>query len=243
VTAVIWHDLECGAYAEDLALWRSLAAEHGDPVLDIGAGTGRVSLDLARRGHRVTALDSDPELLDELARRAEQLPLSTVRADAREFELAQRFALCVVPMQTVQLLGGSAGRRAFLARARSHLRPGGLLACAIVAEVEPLDCAASDLKLMPQTARVDGNLYVSRTTHVRVCTRTVCIERERSVFAAEQALASAQRVPERYVVELDRLSASQLLREGREAGLTPAGTRSIAATETHTGSTVVMLGA
>ena len=68
--SVIWHDLECGAYAEDLPLWRALAAEHGDPVLDVGAGTGRVTLDLARAGHRVTALDRDPELLDALAQRA-----------------------------------------------------------------------------------------------------------------------------------------------------------------------------
>ncbi len=35
--SVIWHDLECGAYAEDLELWRSLADEYGDLVLDIGA--------------------------------------------------------------------------------------------------------------------------------------------------------------------------------------------------------------
>ena len=55
----IWHDLECGAYAEDLPLWRSLASTYGDPVLDVGAGTGRVALDLARRGHRVTALDRE----------------------------------------------------------------------------------------------------------------------------------------------------------------------------------------
>jgi len=68
-TASIWHDLECGGYAEDLPLWRELAGGAGGPVLDVGAGTGRVTLDLATRGAVVTALDVDADLLDELARR------------------------------------------------------------------------------------------------------------------------------------------------------------------------------
>ena len=54
--AVIWHDVECGRYAADLPLWRGLADEASGPVLDVGAGTGRVAIDLARRGHEVTAL-------------------------------------------------------------------------------------------------------------------------------------------------------------------------------------------
>jgi len=49
VIAVVWHDLECGAYLEDLPVWQRLAAQHGNPILDVGAGTGRVTLDLARR--------------------------------------------------------------------------------------------------------------------------------------------------------------------------------------------------
>ena len=55
----VWHDVECGGYAADLPLWRELAAREAGPVLDVGAGTGRVALDLARAGHDVTALDRD----------------------------------------------------------------------------------------------------------------------------------------------------------------------------------------
>jgi SAM-dependent methyltransferase len=84
--AVIWHDVECGAYAADLPLWRELAERAGGPVLELGAGTGRVALDLAARGHQVTALDVDAELLAELAARAERagVAVETVVADARE---------------------------------------------------------------------------------------------------------------------------------------------------------------
>ena len=67
---VIWHDVECGRYDADIALWRELAAAADGPILDVGAGTGRVTLDLARRGHDVVALDIDPALLAELERRA-----------------------------------------------------------------------------------------------------------------------------------------------------------------------------
>ena len=74
---VVWHDLECGSYRADLPLWRELAAEGAarlrerrEPVLDVGAGTGRVALDLAARGPRVTALDRDAELLAALRERA-----------------------------------------------------------------------------------------------------------------------------------------------------------------------------
>ena len=52
----LWHDLECGDYADDLPLWRALAAEALGPVLDVGAGTGRVSLELAAGGVPVVAL-------------------------------------------------------------------------------------------------------------------------------------------------------------------------------------------
>ena len=106
MTDVLWHDLECGGYDLDLPLWRELADREGSPVLDVGAGTGRVALDLARRGHEVVAVDRDPVLLDALADRGAGLAVSVVAADARAFDLGRRFPLVIVPMQTLQLLGG-----------------------------------------------------------------------------------------------------------------------------------------
>src|ERR1044072_4002821 len=110
----IWHDLECGGYREDLPLWRALAGEARGPALDVGAGTGRVTLDLAARGVPVVALDADAALLDALRHRAKGLHVESGVADDRRFPLGRRFALVIVPMQTLQLLGGARGRAAFL---------------------------------------------------------------------------------------------------------------------------------
>src|SRR5690348_14622493 len=107
--AALWHDLECNGYRDDLPAWRALAAATGGSVLDVGAGTGRVTLELAAQGHEVVALDRDGALLAALAHRAAGLAVETVVADACDFDLGRRFALIVVPMQTLQLLDRRAG--------------------------------------------------------------------------------------------------------------------------------------
>ncbi|MCW3019451.1 MAG: Methyltransferase type 12 [Solirubrobacterales bacterium] len=253
--AVIWHDLECGAYTADLALWHELAEDACEGVapvpgsglgrvLDVGAGTGRVALALARAGQRVTAIDLDAQLLDALRERAGGLDVETVRADARLFELDRRdFALCLAPMQTLQLLAGATGRLEFMRRARAHLAPGGLLACAIVTEIDPFDCDAGDLGPSPEVVRIEGATYISRATRVLVDGRVVRIERERGIVPRGRTDACPPaREPawELDVIELDRVSVAQLRHEGHEAGLTAAGARLVAATDEHTASVVVM---
>src|SRR3954451_569385 len=129
----LWHDLECGAYREDLPLWRALAAAAGGVVLDAGAGAGRrglglaglgggggglgrVPLHLAGLGVGMVALDVEAALLEALEHRATGLSVETVAADARQLAIGRRFCLVIVPMQTLQLLGGARGRAAFLQR-------------------------------------------------------------------------------------------------------------------------------
>lgn len=260
--AVVWHELECGAYEADLPLWRELARAAGGRVLEIGAGAGRVTLELARLGHQMTALERDPELLEKLHERAAAMGLrgiETVCADARELAAPPAsFALCIVPMQTLQLLGGVRERRAFLARAYASLRPGGVLACAIVTEVHTFDARAGGVGAEPDLVRAGDLAFVSRAVRVAADAGTIRIERERRVLegwsagAARSALATgssgrAQAPPgrslEHDVVELARVQVAELQREGEDVGLIPRGTRAIAPSERHSGSVVVMFGA
>jgi SAM-dependent methyltransferase len=245
---IVWHDLECGSYRADLPLWRELAERCGDPILDVGAGSGRVALDLAAAGHRVTALDLDPDLLGALRDRSGELPVEIVCADARSFELSRRdFALCLVPMQTLQLLSDATERAAFLRCARAHLRPGGLLACAIVTELDPFDAADGSPAPTPEISCVGETLYISQAIGVRVLPRRIVIERSRRRTSSDDARdrsdggSADEPAVERNVIELARVSAAELDQEGLEAGFRPEPALVIEPTDDHVGSLVVML--
>lgn len=244
--SVIWHDLECGAYVADLPLWRSLAAEHGDPVLDIGAGTGRVALDLASAGHRVTALDRDRDLISALEERlgnrselfgpSSQPLVKTVVADAREFDLGERFRLIIMPMQTVQLLGGPDGRAAFLACARRHLEPGGAIAIAIAEALDLYDVTDGVPSPLPDIRELDGVVYSSQPVAVRADPGGFVLERLR-----ETVSVAGERTVEQDLIRLDRLTGRELEREGRAAGFIRAQRARVRETADYVGSEVVIL--
>ena len=236
--AVVWHEVECGPYRADLPLWRALAAEHPGPILDVGAGTGRVALDLAGRGHRVTALDRDGALLAELARRAGGLAVETVRADARAFDLGARFALAIAPMQMVQLLRGARERLAFLRCARRHLLPAGVLAIALTEELQAFEAGAGPAAPVPDMLERDGVLWSSTPTAIREVSGGYVLERRR-----ERVARDGRRSVQLDRVTLARLSAERLEDEARQAGLAVAPRRYVEPTLDHVGSVVVMLGA
>jgi SAM-dependent methyltransferase len=229
---VVWHDVECGRYSADLALWYELASRERGPVLDIGAGTGRVALPLARAGHEVVALDREPELLAALTARAAGVRVATVVADATDFVLGRRFGLAIVPMQTVQLLPD---RARFLAAVRRHLLPGGLLALAIAATLEDFGDLGGELPA-PDVATVADWRFASQPMAVRALPDATRIERVRRAFAPDGSVTE-----EDDVIELAALTTASLEAEGRAAGFTPEPARAIPATDEHVGSEVVLL--
>lgn len=237
--AVVWHDVECGGYGEDLALWRRLAAEEagaGGAVLDVGAGTGRVSLDLAAAGFAVTALDSERELLEALAERAGELRVDTVVADARDFTAGDGFSLIIVPMQTLQLLGGPEGRAGFLRSARAALKPGGVVAAALADALESFDSESDGLP-EPDQAEIDGVRFTSLPLAVVDEGDRAAIHRLRQVEAPGGVAVSE----ERDIIRLDRVGAAEVAEEAEAFGFTAEAALRIGATEVYVGSTVVVL--
>jgi SAM-dependent methyltransferase len=233
----LWHDLECGAYDVDLPLWRALAAACGDVVLDVGAGTGRVSLDLARGGVSVVALDANAALLHSLERRAAGLPVETVVTDAREFALGRRFSLILVPMQTMQLFGGHAGRVAFLRCALDHLEPGGLLVAALA---DAMDCFDDEHAMPPppDAYEIAGVRYASRLLAVVQEDGRAAIHRRREIIGPGDRYESVEDV-----VRLDRVTAGEVAADAVELGFHVEPFRSVPHTEQYLGSTVVVLSA
>ena len=234
--AVIWHDVECGGYATDLPLWRDLAGDAGGPVLEIGCGTGRVALDLARRGHVVTAVDNDPALVAELRERARAraLDLTVHVRDARLLELDDRFALIAVPMQMIQLFDRPADRQATLAAAARCLAPRGTVAVSIV---EGVPAGGGDLaRSLPDVAEIDGWIYSSQPLEIVNQGASMLVTRLRQIVAPEGNLDET--VDE---TRLSVLDAGTLVDEAREVGLRAAGRRDVPTTEAHVGSTVALL--
>lgn len=231
--ATIWHDVECGSYAADLPLWEELAAQADGTVLELGCGTGRVALHLARRGHAVVGLDQEAELLEALNERGEGLALSTIEADASDFEVDEPVVLVLAPTHLLQLLPDPSQRRESLSCIAAALRPGGLLAAAIIEGMPEPDGAPPPL---PDVREVDGWVYSSLAIEAAVGPGEIVVRRLRQQVSPDGSLSE-----EPNEVRIATFTAEALEAEAAACGLAPAGRREIPPTTMHEGSLVVLL--
>lgn len=133
-----YYDLENAGFTEDLGFWLELAEAHGDPVLELGCGTGRVLLYLARRGHAVSGVDNSPEMLARLRQKLEAAqrllptPPQLVEADLSNFAVTQPHALALMPFNTFMHLLTLEAQTTALTHIRRHLSAGAPLVLDVI---------------------------------------------------------------------------------------------------------------
>ncbi len=114
-------------HMEDFPFWLDLANRYGDPILELGCGSGRILLALAEARYQVYGLDHHSGMLsllrDSLGKDLRQRTHICL-SDLTAFHFSVRFPLILLPCNTYSTLN-AAQRRANLARVREHLQPGG----------------------------------------------------------------------------------------------------------------------
>jgi SAM-dependent methyltransferase len=122
------------SFRGDAEWYRAKARACGGPVLELGAGTGRITLGIAQEGVAVHALDADRAMLDRLQQKLAGQPpdvrdrVTLTAGDMRAFTFTERFALIIAPFRAFLHNITEQDQLACLARVREHLRPGGCFA-------------------------------------------------------------------------------------------------------------------
>jgi SAM-dependent methyltransferase len=237
VNGLIWHEIECGGYTADLALWEELAAQADKPIMELGCGAGRVTMHLAEKtGLLVIGLDNDRKLVEAIWERGLGTTADAEQADVRAFEpMATKFNLAIAPMQLIQLLSDGQERVACLSCVARSLLPGARAAFAIVESMpEPLP-PGTGAPPLPDVREIEGWIYSSLPLEPIDLPEAILLRRLRQTVDPDGEMSE-----ELNEIELAVLSAETLEAEGRAVGLRPAGRREIPATEAHVGSTVVL---
>lgn len=131
------YDYEYRRRRADVGFYRELARKRlgeGGRILELGAGSGRVTIPLARAGHEVVALDTSPAMLGKLRARVAALPsavarrISIVEGDLRDFDVGKKFPLVVAVFNVLEHLYTRVEVDACFRSVARHLAPGGAFA-------------------------------------------------------------------------------------------------------------------
>jgi SAM-dependent methyltransferase len=121
------------AARQDVGFYLEEAKAAGGNVLEVGCGTGRILLRIARAGCAITGIDGSKHMLERCHAKlsaepaAVQARVKLALHDMRDFNLGARFALIIAPFRVMQHLTTIDDQLRFLATAARHLAPGGRL--------------------------------------------------------------------------------------------------------------------
>ena len=110
------------------------------PVLELGIGTGRIGLPLARRGLHVEGIELSPEMVAQLREKPGGADLPVAVGDFSTTRVVGTFSLAFLIRNTIMNLTTQRAQVACFENVASHLRPGGLfLVEVVVPNTRPLE--------------------------------------------------------------------------------------------------------
>jgi SAM-dependent methyltransferase len=118
---------------EDVAFYVNAVKKYGDPVLELGCGTGRITMAIAEAGYRIVGLDISEKMLERAGekraarRREARERVHLVQGDMTDFDLGEKFRLIVIPFRPFQHLLEIEQQIGCLDCAKKHLAANGRL--------------------------------------------------------------------------------------------------------------------
>jgi len=131
-TIARFYDAENSDKIDDIQLYAELAEEYGGPIIDIGCGTGRVMMPLARAGYEVHGIDNEKAMLDRAETYRTQFKLDPKKmilhyGDVLNYKLDKKFALVLVPYNGMMHFHSQEAQLAVLQKLREWVDDEGLL--------------------------------------------------------------------------------------------------------------------
>jgi len=146
-----FYDAMHDAFREDVELWVAYAGRTDRPVLEVGCGSGRIAVELALRGHAVTAIDPSPAMLERARRRADERGADVRFIEGRVLDLALErghYGFIVVPLDVFLYCRDREEQRGTLAALAEALTFDGTLALDLPGPGQWLDPATNGQPLL-----------------------------------------------------------------------------------------------
>lgn len=151
---------------DDRHFFLDLIHRSGEPVLDVGCGTGRLLLDYAEVGIDIDGIDNSPEMLDICRRKAAQFGVAPgiYLRDILRDELPRQYRTIVAPSSVLQLMTAPGAAQRMVQRCCAHLEPGGTFVTSFAFDWRPGEPLDTGWELLFEKVRPEDGAIVRHWT-------------------------------------------------------------------------------